>query len=267
MKKGMLARSLFLVVGIMFISLASISFISAGFGQETSQVFNLGGWWCDNGIWKNPGNDTTPSSFLIGNCSKYASENNNVGCCSGNQECNRDGSCSGWIKYCRDYSNQYSCDMGLPKVGYMNNVDYLCDASSAIVDQDGCVTTYYCKCKWDTATSKCMNVLDIITAPIPPSAPSCTTSGGVSSCIWTSSVVENHCNDSLNYILVERKASWLGSESTRPEGCKDVTREDTCPITTKLPFFGNFMMFISICLIIMIYFFKDITEKKKFSYP
>ena len=254
MKKRTFIIGLILIICFMFlfISLTSFSFVSASDSGEASQDFNLGGWWCDNGDWRNGG------SKVSNNCSKYASSNNDESCCSDYAQCNPDGRCSGWVKYCYQFNNSDSCNWGTPKIAYMNQVNYTCGTMST-PDANGCVKAYQCRCKWNstsTSTMKCMDVLNIVDAPTTNPTASCKGNG---TCTWSTEIIENNCNNSLNYVKVTKKAVWAGT-GTKPEGCKDMERQDTCPVTIKLPFFGSFMIFVSICFIIVIYFFMEIKK-------
>lgn len=262
MRKKRIIAGFFLAVCLMFVVFTSVSFVLAeNPSGEADTTWTTGGWWCDadtdHAYWKNGGSKVT------NNCSKYASVNNNVSCCQDYKQCNPDGTCSGYAKYCYEYNNSNSCNWGIPKIVYMNNMNYTCGTTSA-PDSNGCVKTYQCVCKWNstsTSTKKCTDVLNIVTATTTNPTASCEGSG---TCTWSTEIIANHCNDSLNYVGVTKKASWSGTNSTRPAGCKDMERQDTCPITVKLPFFGSFMMFISIFLVIVIYFFIDIKKIKKF---
>jgi len=53
----------------------------------------------------------------------------------------------------------------------------------------------------------------------------------VQTCTWGAEIIENHCSDSLNYILVTKKALWSGTTATKPAECKDIVRQDSCPTT------------------------------------
>jgi len=264
-KKGIIA-GFFLAVCLLFllVLLTNVSFVSANIYGEQISRFNTGGWYCDtdNGNWVYPAHTNETGSFpeqiVKNNCSKYASENNNVSCCKIYQGCNSDGICSGWSKYCYQYDNEYSCNWGTPQIVSMNNMNHTC---GSVAVKDGCATIYQCRCLWDKASNsktKCMDVLNIITDYVNSS---CTSPLGTNTCTWSTDILENNCNNSLNYIRVSKTATWSGTNETRPAGCVNMERQDTCPITMKLPFFGNFMLFVSICLIIAIYFFKDVNHK------
>jgi len=248
MKKRTFIIGLILIICFMFlfISLTSFSFVSASDSGEASQDFNLGGWWCDNGDWRNGG------SKVSNNCSKYVSDNDG-GCCPDYKQCNQNGSCSGYVKYCYEYKSEFNCNTGTPFIVTMNNVNFTCGGSSL---NGSCRTTNACSCKWNTnptATIKCQDVFSIVKTPA-----NC--DGGGGSCTWSSEIITNNCNNSLNYIFVEKKANWSGT-GVRPSECKDTNRTDTCPITAKLPFFGNFMLFVSFCLIILVYLVKEIRKQ------
>jgi hypothetical protein len=214
---------------------------------ETSNSFSINQWYCDNGVWRKPG-----SASVSNNCSKYVSYNDGAGCCPDYNQCNQNGSCSGYVKYCYEYKNEFNCKIGTPFVVTMNNVNFTCGASSL---NGSCRTTNTCSCKWNsTATIKCQDVFNIVKTPS-----GC--DGGGGSCTWSSDIINNQCNNSNNYVEVTKRAFWSGTDVTRPAECEDVVRRDICPITAKLPFFGDIMMFISVCLIAAVYLFKGIKKE------
>jgi len=257
MKKGMIIAGFFLVISIIILLmfLSSFSFVSAAnpFGEAT-EVFITGVWVCNDKGWWDNGTD-----YVKNNCSYKAAENNGIACCPGYMGCNLNGTCSGWAKYCYQYTNKESCDWGAPKIISMNNVNYTCGET---VLEGNCLNTYQCRCKW--ANNKCMDVLNIIIDQNPEKS-NCDSKGINGTCMWSIDILENNCNNSLNYIKVSKTASWFPETPPpiRPEGCKNMTRQDTCPLTAKLPFFGSIMVFVSICLIIVLYLFKGIRKDKK----
>jgi hypothetical protein len=257
MKKGMFVGSLFVVVSlILLMFLINVGFLSAANpSREVNESFITGVWACnDQGWWDNG------TTYVKDNCSYKASENNGIACCPGYQECNINGSCSGRAKYCYEYTNEYSCNRGEPKIISLNKVNYTCGFTDQHIDSDGCIKTYQCRCKWDPnskSKTPCVDVLNVI--PATADLEKICTVTDMSTCEWSTDILENNCNNSLNYLLVSKIAKPSGPAP--PEGCTNITRQDTCPITTKLPFFGSFMMFVSICLIIVIYFFKSKNDK------
>jgi len=254
----MLGFFLVVCLTILLMFFMNISFATASYFGEVTVPFNIGGWWCNaDGVWQNGSNT---NDIVTNNCSKYASENYGA-CCPGYKECLSNGTCSGWAKYCYQYTTENGCNTGGFKITSMNS--HTCWQT---VSEGNCFKTYGCSCKWNStsnSSNKCMDVLSVITDQDQGKAEKC--ENGTSTCIWSTDILENNCNNSLNYIKVSKTAIWSGPGTF--EGCTNMTRQDTCPITTKLPFFGSFMMFISTLLIIVVYFFKDIRGNKKVLCP
>jgi len=258
MKKRMIITGFFLAVSliILLMILANAGLVSAeNPSGEAIEIFITGTGVCNDRGWWDNGTD-----YVKDNCSYKAAENNGIACCPGYMGCNLNGTCSGWAKYCYQYTNQESCDWGSPKIISMNNANYTCGET---ILNGNCLNTYQCRCKWEK--NKCMDVLKIIIDANPDKDPNtCEGRGTNSTCTWNTDILENNCNNSLNYIKVSKTASWVGTPpAVRPEGCKNMIRQDTCPLTAKLPFFGSLMMFVSICLIIVLYFFKNIIRDKR----
>jgi len=220
---------------------------------ETSNYFSINEWYCDTstitGTWRRPG-----FSSISNNCSKYASLNDGLACCPSYQQCNQNGSCSGNVKYCSQFAD-WACNTGTPQIVFMNNKNYTCKESIG-PDVNHCTTTNICHCILNlTATTHCQDVFSIV-----KSGAGCTGGGD---CTYSSEIQDN-CNNTLNNRIVTKIAHWTpvaGETGINPD-CQSIVTTEICPVTAKLPFFGNFMMFMSIFFIIVIYLFR--IKKKQF---
>lgn len=193
-----------------------------------------------------------------GNCSKFAT----AGCCpSSKPYCWTDGRCHVEGKYCSNYDTAASCngasgDADLFGVGrsYAFLDSSICGPRESFYSSDIlCTNITFCGCIWQN--NECEEIANF-TSVCDDGTP-----GGkktsYESCSWSSVVIQDNCNTSLNNIIVTSKANFTGSLTSQTllrKSCVDVPGTFECVSTEKLPFFGFFNFAISLISILGIYF-------------
>jgi len=242
----MINKNIILLVGILFIF--SLPFALGDNNiAVTSCTFATGsGWYCEYGQWQHP-----LWSFSGQNCSQYSSQIGGVSCCPQETDiCYQDGTCGGYAKYCFQYNTSYSCEHASPTAA-KNSVEEDTNLTCGELNYFNITCSDYieCSCKWNSINKTCTDVAK----PIRWCGGIETTNPG--ECTWNPDAIVNNCNNTLDNILVTKTTVWAGSPPT-PSFCQKNERQYQCPPTAKLPFFGNLMLFVSVCLIIAIYFFR-----------
>lgn len=239
-------RYLFLVL-----FLFSFNFVFATQIEGSTQVsFSTAGWSCvsnsASASWSFT-NETmvTPiilpvvnASGSVGNCSKYAIENNNRACCPTNNVCSM-GNCSVTNNYdqcykitSRDACDSASADIGTRSVeGKNGNPVGICGkVVSYSLSGQSCANVTLCGCSWDSSTSKCVASRN--------DKYNCSGTTTTKTCNWVAGEPQNHCGDDLSKIIVDYNVTGTAVGTTT--WCNPTSEEYPCAVSVKLPFFDLF---------------------------
>lgn len=86
--------------------------------------------------------------------------------------------------------------------------------------------------------------------------------GEEKTCSFTSSIINNNCNNSINTMEVAVSASWNGISNCKPKECADKTAVYQCVATAKLGFFDSKSFIITLILIAAIYSIIELKKRK-----
>ncbi|MBM3247640.1 hypothetical protein FJZ17_03835 [Candidatus Pacearchaeota archaeon] len=250
----------FLCFASISLFLFSLSFVFAI--QGTSSVtFNTGGVYCSKTNASSSWINATSGAVLAANsqdsCNKYAVPGYISSCCPSDMTCNASansgaGQCipSKTYNTCSDYLDSASCNLDDLKLGNKSvGSNVSCGIKGYTILGVYCVNVTQCKCIWDS--NRCKALANYTTT--------CEDNSGGSRgyCMWSSSVIENNCNTTLNNLVLRSKAEWkygMRNDALARATCLDETRNYPCSNTAKLDFMSSWGYFILVVLIILVYF-------------